>query len=307
MPVDGQVAVIGGPALVRVGSGRALLRGARPRQWVKSVLVAAAPIATGELLRPRVLLATVVAAATFAAVSSGVYFLNDVADRDRDRQHPRKRLRPVASGALSVPVALAAGTLCVLGGLGAALLLSGWALVAVLAAYLVVTLGYSAGLKRVPVLELAVLAGGFVFRPLAGAAATHLAPSRWFLAVICTGALTLAAGKRYAEVRNLGVDAAVHRPALGAYSARGLRRLRSLSILASVGFYLGWAMSGPSVDGRIWETLSALPLGFAMFRYAERNEAGEGEAPELLFGRDGVLLAAGCAWLALFVAGVPLH
>src|SRR5215475_10777730 len=158
----------------------AAFQAARPRQWPKNLLVFAAPLAGASLGRREGLLYALVAAAAFGFASVAVYFVNDVADAEHDRLHPRKRHRPVASGELPKRDAVVLGALCALAGLAGGLLIAEPLLTATVAAYLGLSFGYSWKLKQVPVLELLFVASGFLLRVLGGAAATHVPPSGWF-------------------------------------------------------------------------------------------------------------------------------
>src|SRR5262249_21144969 len=156
---------------------------------------------------------------------------------DSDRRHPVKRWRPVAAGEVSVPVARVVGAAL----MGAALVLGAltgrWLTVAVVAAYLVVTVAYSLVLKRVPVVDLLVVAAGFVLRALAGAVAVDVPLSGWPLLCISFGSLFIVAGKRYAELLEFGDDAPAVRPALDAYTVSTLRRVLTMAGVATVVTY----------------------------------------------------------------------
>ena len=192
----------------------AVLRTSRPRQWPKNLLVFAAPLAGATLGRRDGLLYALAAAAAFGFASVAVYFVNDVADAERDRLHPRKRHRPVAAGVLPKQHAVVLGAGCALIGLAIGLLIAEPLLTATVAAYLGLSFGYSWKLKHIPVIELMFVASGFLLRVLGGAAATHVPPSGWFLLVCSLGALGVALAKRYTELTNLGAEAIEHRPVM---------------------------------------------------------------------------------------------
>jgi decaprenyl-phosphate phosphoribosyltransferase len=252
----------------------AVLRTARPRQWPKNLLVFAAPLAGASLGRRDGLLYALVAAAAFGFASVAVYFVNDVADAERDRLHPRKRHRPVASGELPKR-----------------------------AAYLCLSFGYSWKLKHVPVLELLFVASGFLLRVLGGAAATHVPPSGWFLAVCSLGALGVALAKRYTELTNLGAEAIEHRPVMRWYRPAALR-LSQLAVGAGmIAAYLAWAASEHG-EARSWHLVSALPLVAALARFGVLTGRRTTAPVEDLLTRDGPMLACEACWLALFVAGL---
>jgi decaprenyl-phosphate phosphoribosyltransferase len=165
----------------RPGLARALLRGIRPRQWPKNLLVFVAPAAAGVLHLPHDAAVAAGAFVAFCVASSGTYLWNDCLDAEVDRHHPVKRGRPVASGALPVRAATTAGTALVLVAVGAGWLVAGWGLALVLASYVAATAAYSRWLKHVPVVEMAVVAAGFVLRAVAGGVAVHVSPvgSSW--------------------------------------------------------------------------------------------------------------------------------
>jgi decaprenyl-phosphate phosphoribosyltransferase len=173
----------------------------RPRQWLKNLLVFAAPLAAGSLLEPDVLRPSIVAFVSFCLMSSATYLVNDIRDVEADRAHPTKQLRPIAARQLAPAQALVAAIVLALVGFGLALWV-GTGLFGVLLAYAVFTLAYSLGLKHEPVIELALLAMGFLLRAIAGGVAADLPISPWFLIVAGFGSLFMAAGKRYSELAN---------------------------------------------------------------------------------------------------------
>jgi len=267
------------------------------------MLVFAAPAAAGALLSARDVALSAVAAIMFTLCASGGYLLNDALDVESDRVHPSKRFRPVASGRISVPLARLAGTALTVVAVAGGWLLAGWQLAVVLTVYAVVTLAYSAYLKRIPVLELLVVTSGFLLRTLAGAVAVDVPISRWFLIVTGFGSLYLVAGKRHAEVTALGGEGSRHRAVLAAYPALYLRQTRELSASVSLLGYCLWAFSGEAAS-MPWSILSVIPVTFGMLRYGLILELGKGDAPEEIFLRDGPLIIALAGWLLLFLLSV---
>jgi decaprenyl-phosphate phosphoribosyltransferase len=286
-----------------------MARALRPRQWVKNVLVVLAPAAAGSLSHGTVALHTLGALVLFCATSSGCYLLNDVLDLARDRLHPVKQHRPVASGALPVPMAL--GTAIVLAG-GAILLawpLSGWGLSVVLASYVAITTSYSLWLKGEPVIELAAVAMGFVLRAIAGGVATGIPLSNWFLIVVSFASLFVVTGKRLAEHFQLGDEREAHRPVLAAYSTQFLRATLLLSASVTVTAYCLWAFdhTGTSYrDGHhpIWFQITIIPFVLAILHLLRPLENGEADAPEELAFKDRRLQVLGLAWVALMLVAV---
>jgi decaprenyl-phosphate phosphoribosyltransferase len=282
----------------------AAVQAARPRQWPKNLLVFAAPLAGASLGRHNGFGYALVAFVAFTAAASAVYLINDVVDVDRDRLHPTKRLRPIADGRLPQRVAI----VLALAGLGlavaASFLIREPLLAAVIGCYVALSLLYSAGLKHVPWLELALVANGFVLRALGGAVATHVPPSGWFLTVCSFGALMVATGKRYSELAALGANAAAHRPVMRYYSAPLLRAVQRIAIGVLLAAYLAWALSGQTAWLRGWHLASLVPLAAALIRFDVLTGRADGRAVEDLIGRDKIMVGCELAWLGLFLTGL---
>ena len=281
----------------------AVVRTARPRQWPKNLLVFAAPLAGASLGRRDGLLYALVAAAAFGFASVAVYFVNDVVDAERDRLHPRKRNRPVASGALPKQHAVALGAVCAAIGLSAGLLINEPLLIATVAGYLGLSFGYSLVLKQIPVVEVMFLASGFLLRVLGGAAATHVPPSGWFLLVCSLGAFGVAIAKRYTELTSLGAEAIRHRPVMRYYRPAELRIAQIVVGAGMIAAYVAWAV-GEDSGTRIWHLVSALPLALALVRFGYLTGRRTAAAVEDLIMRDILMLACELSWLALFVTGL---
>jgi decaprenyl-phosphate phosphoribosyltransferase len=281
----------------------AVVRTARPRQWPKNLLVFAAPLAGASLGRRDGLLYALVAAAAFGFASAAVYFVNDVVDAERDRRHPRKRNRPVASGALPKAHALALGGACALTGLAAGAAIREPLLIAAVAGYLALSFGYSLVLKHLPVVEVMFVASGFLLRVLGGAAATHVPPSGWFLLVCSLGAFGVAIAKRYTELTSLGAEAIRHRPVMRYYRPAGLRIAQIAVGAGMIAAYLAWA-AGEHSGIRIWHLASALPLALALVRFGFLTGRRTAAPVEDLITRDILMLACELSWLALFVTGL---
>jgi decaprenyl-phosphate phosphoribosyltransferase len=281
-----------------------VVRALRPRQWVKNALVLAAPLAAGSVFRPEVLGPTALAFLLFCLASSAVYLVNDTIDVAEDRRHPRKRFRPIAAGLVPRSLAVAlAGVLFAVALLGAALL-SRPALAWVLASYVVIQLAYCVYLKNEPVIDLAVVAAGFLLRGIAGGVAAGLQLSQWFLLVAAFGSLFMVAGKRYSELVVVG-DAAATRKTLGEYSASYLRFVWSLSAAVACTAYSLWAFDlAASQGGAPWATISIAPFVIGVLRYAVDVDRGAAGAPEEIVLGDRVLLVLGVLWAAAVGVGV---
>jgi decaprenyl-phosphate phosphoribosyltransferase len=288
---------------------RGLLRTARPKQWIKNVLVFAAPGAAGVLDDWPALGYTLLAFVSFCFAASGVYLWNDSLDVEADRFHPTKRFRPVAAGVVSVRTAQVAGTVAVIASLAVAAGTTRWKTVAVVAVYVALTMTYSAWLKHVAVLDIVAIASGFVLRAAAGAVAVAVPMSQWF--VLCTvfGSLFIVTGKRYAELRELGGGAAAVRTTLAEYTPGFLRIVLTVSLGAALVSYCQWAFetSETAQDDLPFYELSIVPMLTALLRYALVLEQGRGAAPEEVFASDRILQLLGLAWVVLFGLGVYLR
>jgi decaprenyl-phosphate phosphoribosyltransferase len=284
---------------------RGLVRTARPRQWVKNVLVFAAPGAAGVLGHPSVLLRTFAAFGIFCVTASGTYFVNDGLDHAADRHHPTKRFRPVASGVIPVNVALSVGVGLLAAGILLAFLVKGQ-LALVMAIYVAIQFAYSLWLKNEAVVDLAAVASGFVLRAIAGGVAAGVVLSNWFLIVASFGSLFMVAGKRHAEHLDLGEERVDHRATLGEYSLSFLRYVRSVASAVAIAGYCLWAFEKASAAGHgaIWFQLSIAPFVLAVLRYALLLDAGQGGAPEDIVLGDRVIELMGAAWVFLFALGV---
>jgi decaprenyl-phosphate phosphoribosyltransferase len=317
---DGGAAGTGGPGL-RI---RGLLTLTRPSQWLKNLLVLAAPTAAGLLESPPAIGRALTAAVAFTAASIAVYALNDVRDAEFDRRHPVKRARPVASGAVGVGAALALSALAAAAALALAVAL-GAATVLTIGAYLTVSGAYTVFLKRLPVLEMMAVASGFVLRALAGAAANHIAVSNWFLLVSLFGALYLVAGKRSAEAAaaaaastaaasttgattgaTAGADPSRTRPVLAVYPAAWLQQVVTVALGGTLISYAMWAFQTVGED--VFAPLlaaSVVPFLIVLLRYGLLLSAdGDGERPERLLVSDPMILAAGVIWGLMVLVGL---
>lgn len=292
------------PALSGLSLAGGLVRTSRPRQWVKNVIVAAAPGAAGILTDVEVVASTLVAFAAFCLASSGTYFLNDAIDFKADRLHPRKRSRPVAARVVPIWLARTVGMILLATGILVGLLLN-MRLGLIIGVYVAITVAYSLWLKQVPVVEMAAVASGFVLRALAGGAAAGVPISQWFLIVASFGSLFIVAGKRSAEHLEMGPQRQDHRSTLAVYSTPFLHYVRSMSSAVAIAAYCLWAFEKADVSNRpIWFQLSILPFVLAIMSYALRVDTGGGGAPEDVLLGDRTLLLMAATWAALFALGV---
>jgi len=281
-----------------------VLRLARPRQWIKNLLVFAAPAAAGVLLESGPLLRTVVAFIALCLAASGTYCINDALDVEADRTHPVKRNRPVAAGIISVRTAIIAGIVLIAIGIAISLPIHNGELTLVITTYAAITIAYSLFLKNEPVIELGIIAAGFVLRMIAGGVAAEVVISDWFLIVAASGSLFIIAGKRYAELLELGTNSAAHRRALDEYTAGFLAFVRAASAAVMLTAYFLWAFeSAVANDNSTWFRISIIPFVLAIMRYAHIIELGRGGAPEDVVIEDRMLQLLAVIWIATFALG----
>lgn len=285
---------------------RAILRAIRPPQWVKNVLVFAAPGAAGELTNGSILARTLAAFVAFCLASSATYLLNDAADVESDRKHPKKRFRPIAAGLVTVQQARnAAAVIGLLAAVIGGIVSTG--LLITLTGYVALTTAYSLHLKHIPIVDVLAVSFGFMLRAVAGGAATDVPLTRWFYLVVGAGALLLIVGKRLGELRSAHGSVAT-RPVLAKYSLTTLRSLVVVASLTAMAGYLLWvSVESSEVANQstlIW--LSAVPFVGGVIRYAGLSDKGRGESPDKLVFKDPVTLGCGILWVALFGAAVYL-
>ncbi len=281
----------------------------RPRQWVKNGLIAVAPAAAGTLTHADVIRHTGAAFLSFCAVSSGLYIFNDLRDAEADRQHPTKRHRAIAAGQL--PTGLAWASAVVLFLVGFAIPFALWqpeGLFLVLGLYFAISLAYTVWLKNIAIIELGAVASGFFLRAYAGAAASHIFVSTWFLVVISFGALFLVVGKRSSELQKVG--AGITRRVLSEYTPDFLHQVLTLSASVVVTGYCLWAFDTSSTGlssihhYTVPIRLSVVPVVFAVLFIMRSAVAGDGAAPDELLYHDHTVQALAVIWALLLVVGV---
>lgn len=271
-------------------TARAVLAAARPAHAWKSTPVLAGLLFGGRWDDASAVASTLACAVAFTAVAAAGYLVNDVLDRDADRAHPRRRLRPVARGALAVRTALAAAGGLLVGGLALAAVATPPAAAGLVGAYAATTLLYSWRGKRVAPVAVAMVAGGFVLRVAAGAAAAGVAPSPWLLPLTAVLALGLATAKREAEARRAALP-----------SARWLARCTDALLLAAAAGYVAWTLAPGTValHRTRWLLATGVPVVLALARFRARlRRDATGLGPAELVAGDPVLLALGAAWAA---------
>ncbi|WP_156758476.1 decaprenyl-phosphate phosphoribosyltransferase [Actinokineospora pegani] len=286
---------------------RGLVRTARPRQWVKNVLVLAAPFAGQRIFEGAVLADAAIAFVAFCLVSSAVYLVNDAIDVEADRAHPTKRNRPIAAGIVPVKAAYATSLLLFLASLGVGAL-ANWQLLIVLVVYAAVQLAYCLGLKHQTVIDLCVVASGFLLRSIAGGVAAGIALSQWFLLVTAFGSLFMVSGKRYAEIILFEQTGAKIRSSLAKYSASYLRFVWATAAAIMITTYSLWAFEirSDSASNSIWAVISIVPFVIAVLRYAVDVDGGHAGEPEDIALKDRVLQVLGLSWIVTLALSVYL-
>jgi 4-hydroxybenzoate polyprenyltransferase len=246
----------------------AILRSMRPRQWIKNVFVLAALVFARQATRSDAAVTALAAFGAFCLVASGIYLVNDCVDIEEDRRHPDKARRPIASGELPVMTAMAVAGILFVASLGWAVAIGGKFLLAVMA-YLITNLAYTAGLKSIVILDVMLVASGFVIRAVAGGLALSVHVSHWLLLCTTMLALFLAFTKRRQELVHLGKKAHRHRESLGHYNVRFLDQMIALTASCTVIAYTLYTFS-PEVVAKLgsddlkWTIPFVL---FGMFRY----------------------------------------
>jgi decaprenyl-phosphate phosphoribosyltransferase len=282
----------------------AAVRAMRPRQWVKNVLVFTAPLAAGKLFDRDVLVGSALAFVAFCLMSATVYLVNDVRDVEEDRLHPRKRFRPIAAGELRPQAAVVLAVLTGAAGLTIGFLTT-TQLGVTLLIYLLLQLGYSAFLKHLPVVDLAMVASGFLLRAIAGGVASDIPLSQWFLLVAAFGSFFMVAGKRYSEIKSLGSGAGT-RKSLERYSESYLRFAWMLAAVMVLISYSLWAFTNGGVGAWAvpWTAISIAPFTLGLLQYALEVDSGNAGEPEEVVLHDRVLQVIGLVWLVVISIGV---
>ncbi|MFT4044447.1 MAG: decaprenyl-phosphate phosphoribosyltransferase [Gordonia sp. (in: high G+C Gram-positive bacteria)] len=274
-----------------------LFKAVRPRQWVKNVLVLAAPLAAGNITDLDVLGRAAIAFLAFCMVASCIYLINDAVDVASDRNHPTKRFRPIAAGVVPVPLAYTLALILGAGSIGVALI-ANWQSAVVISVYLVIQLGYCFGLKNQAVIDICIVSSGFLLRAIAGGVAAEIKLSSWFLLVMAFGSLFMAAGKRYAELLLAERTGAKIRKALQYYTTTYLRFVWTLAATAVVLFYGLWAFDKNSGhDTNVAYAISMVPFTIAVLRYAVDVDGGIAGEPEEIALGDRVLQVLAVAWI----------
>ena len=271
---------------------------------MKNLLVLAAPLAAGVIGQPAVLGRVLIAWVAFVFASSAVYVVNDLLDLELDRADPVKSRRPLASGALPLPLARAAAPVLAVLAVGVAATCN-WALAGLVAVYLVSSLLYCVRLKHEVVLDLGFVVIGFLLRAVAGGVAAGVPLSRWFVLTTGLGALFVIAGKRYAELVLTQRGLTSGRPVLRHYTVSHLRFVWTVAAAALLVTYSLWAFSvGAIGDDPVWSELSILPFALVLLRYALIIDQGSAGEPEEVVFSNRMLLGTAVCWLGMLACAV---
>ena len=292
-----------------------LVMALRPRQWIKNLLIFLPFVFAVKVAWdlhnlspvPAILLRLVVVFLAFCALSSAVYLFNDLMDRKADRAHPTKRHRAIASGKVGTSSALVVMVALGAGGLVASVLvdrvLGGICLI-----YLIINASYSLGIKRVVLVDVLLVSSGYVIRATAGAVAIDVTPSPWLYATTAAGALFIVLGRRYAEVRLAGEDAAGQRSVLQQYGGPFIGQLLTISGTAALVAYTLYTVNAANLPANHTMMLTVPFVTFGLFRYLYLlNNSKEAETPEQLISRDIPLVLTILCWMAVAAAVLLLN
>jgi 4-hydroxybenzoate polyprenyltransferase len=271
---------------------------ARPKQWTKNLVCFAGLLFAGKALDANALLNASLGFAAYCFASSFAYVINDMLDREKDRKHPTKRFRPIASGDLTLSQAWMMAALCLSGAFGCAFPL-GSSVAILLAIYMMLHLAYSLKVKNIVLLDVMFISGGFILRILVGTCAVGVPTSAWILLCTFFLSLFLGFGKRRAEINSWKEEAINFREVLREYNVTMLDRFCNISATLAIASYALFTVTSRPDHSLI---VTCPPVVFGLWRYLLLIEArNQGEAPETVLIKDRPLQAAILVWLALCI------
>lgn len=281
-----------------------LFRTMRPRQWAKNVIIYAGLVFDGQLFQVEPFILITISFILLCLAASTVYIVNDLADIERDRQHPKKKYRPLASGQLPISLGITAAVLFPTIAIGGALLYKpGYA--AILAIYIALNIMYSLRLKHVVIIDILVITTGYVLRVGGGVMVIEVARfSPWLYTCTALLALFLAIGKRRQELITLGDNAAAVRPIFKDYNLPLLDSMLNIVTTSTLIAYILYTIEAPSLllAGNNLALTTVPFVMYAMFRYLYLiHVKGEGGAPDEVILRDHPLQAAIILWGLAFI------
>jgi 4-hydroxybenzoate polyprenyltransferase len=278
----------------------------RPWQWVKNVFVLMPLLFSGSLFALDRIFAALLALTAFCLSSSAVYVLNDILDVSADRLHPRKRERPIASGRVSPLTAAILGGAVALAALAVAFFTLPIGFFWLVGLYLVLNVLYCSWLKHRVIVDVMVVAIGFVLRLLGGCVAIEVVPSSWIMVCGFSLAMVLGFGKRRCEIAVFGADAGI-RPSLTSYSAPKLDTLLAITVSVTLMSYMLYTVAPETIQlhhtRHLYYTIPFVAYG--LFRYLFKTQEGKGDGPVEVLSRDPIFLVNGLLWLA--AVGVVLY
>ena len=284
---------------------KALIKAMRPRQWIKNIFIFAPLVFDKKLTDPTALLKTIAGALLFSLVASSVYLLNDISDVEADRLHPRKKHRPIASSALSIPVASASATLLILVGLGLAYFISP-AFFIVCLIYFTLNISYSLWLKHIVILDVLLLSSFYVIRVAAGVTIIDVERfSPWLYMAATSVALLMGIGKRRGELLKAQDEANSSRKVLKNYTLPFLDNLLMIVLTITIMTYSLYTFVAPNLPESHVTMLTIPFVIFGVFRYLYLLQVeGHGETPEEIVVQDRPfqinMLLWGLSILAIF-------
>lgn len=287
------------PAVRRQGGQlRLLLKLCRPHQWTKNVFVLAPLLFSLRLLDVMAIQSSLVATICFCFLSSAVYIFNDIIDVESDRAHPRKRSRPLASGQVSLPAAAVVASLLLAAAGGLAVWMLPTAFLGFMIAYLVNSALYCVWLKNKVIIDVMLIASGFVIRLQAGCVAIGVVATSWILVCGFTLSLVLGFGKRRTELaREVGDD---HRRALQSYDPAKLDMLQAICTATCLVSYVLYTVAPETVQRHHTENLVyTIPIvAYGLFRYLFKTKEGKGgDGPAEVLLSDRAFVACGLLWV----------
>lgn len=287
----------------------------RPKQWIKNALLFLPVLfainqvwSLGNLEPiPSLLLRLTVLFMAFCLLSSSVYLINDLMDREADRRHPTKKHRPIASGSVTVATAISLMLILGLGGLLVMFYMDP-ILGSIGVLYVAINVAYSLGLKKAVLVDIIMVASGYVIRAGAGAVAVGVIPSPWLYVVTAAGAMFIVLGRRYAEVRLAGDDAVQQRPVLRNYAGPFISQLLSISATTALVSYTLYAVEAKNLPANNTMLLTVPFVAFGLFRYLYLlNTSQEAESPEQLVTRDLPFLITVLLWIGAVILVLLLN
>jgi 4-hydroxybenzoate polyprenyltransferase len=283
--------------LTERGPLRAAFKTARPQEWVKNVLVFAGVIFSGQLDDPWAIGQALITFGCFCAISSAGYFINDLNDVELDRQHPKKRFRPIAAGQLSIGVAWVVSAVLAIGAIAVAFGVVNWQVGCMVAGYGVIQVAYSFGLKQIVIIDVMTLATLFILRVMAGAEAVDAHASEWL--ILCTGMLACFLGftKRRQEAVSELHEGTSSRPVLEHYSLPFLDQMVAMVTTGTVVSYAIYTVNSPLAGSEMMLTIPPVVYGIFRYLYLIYDRSDDRSTAAIVAGDRGVIIAG-----AVFVA-----